>query len=190
MLKSQRVELSGRDAGRVIELTELPALVADRYARAALRAAGAPLDGGVVALALQHLDAVRALGAASSDLLQPFVVGTLAAGVPLDVAHHLRDWRNVGRLQQAALLLHVGFLIGRELVEVPVAMQASAITSGLGETRALFCSPHLATVIHSQLATYRELETVLSTEDAFNLLEIVNVEAIRDWRHAQNRPKD
>ena len=26
--------------------------------------------------------------------------------------------------------------------------------------------------------------------DSFNLLEIVNVEAIRDWRHAQNRPKD
>ena len=190
MLKSQRIELAGKDAGRVIELTELPALVADRYARAALRAAGAPLDGGIVALALQHLPAVRALGERSSQLLQPFVSGVLASGVELDVAHHLHDWRNVDRLQQAALLLHVGFLVGREMIETPVAMQAAAITSGLGETRALFCSPPLATVLHSQLATYRELETVLSTEDVFNLLEIVNVEAIRDWRHAQTRTKD
>jgi hypothetical protein len=189
MLKSQRIELVGRDAGRVVKLAELPALVADRHARAALRAADCPLDGGVVALALHHLDAVRALAERGSALLQPFIAGTLA-GAPLDIARDLRDWRNVGRLQQAALLLHVGFLLGRELLELPVAMQAAAITSGLGETRALFCSPHLATVLHSQLATYRELETVLSTEDAFNLLEIVNVEAIRDWRYAQNQPKE
>ena len=123
-------------------------------------------------------------------MLQPFVSGVLASGVALDVARDLHDWRNIGRLQQAALLLHVGFLVGREMIETPVAMQAAAITSGLGETRALFCSPHLATVLHSQLATYRELETVLSTEDVFNLLEIVNVEAIRDWHHAHNKPKD
>lgn len=190
MLKTQRVTLAGGDAGRVIELTERPALVADRAARAALRAAGAPLGGGVVSLALHHLDAVRKLGEASIALLQPFIDGVLPSGVPLDMARDLHDWRNVNRLQQAALLLHVGFLIGREVLEVPVAMQAAAITSGLGETRALFCSPHLATVLHSQLATYRELETVLSTEDVFNLLEIVNVEAIRDWRHAQTKPKD
>jgi len=190
MLKSQRVELSGRDAGRVIELTELPALVADRHARAALRAAGVSMDGGVVALSMQHLNAVRALGEPGSQLLQPFVSGMLASGHALDMSTDLRDWRNVGRLQQAALLLHVGFLLGREMIEVPVAMQAAAITSGLGETRALFCSPHLATVLHSQLATYRELETELSTEDVFNLLEIINVEAIRDWRHSQTKPKE
>ena len=186
MIKSQRVELAGRDAGRVIELTELPALVADRHARAALRAVDASPDGGVVGLALQHLDAVKRLGERGQALLQPFVSGTLAAGVPLDVARDLRDWRNVQRLQQAALLLHVGFLVGRETLEIPVAMQAAGITSGLGETRATFCSPPLATVLNSRLATYVELETSLSTEDVFNLLEIVNVEAIRDWRASQS----
>ena len=48
-----------------------------------------------------------------------------------------------------------------------------------------FCSPPLATVLHSGRASYRELETALSTEDVYNLVELLNVEAVRDWRAAQ-----
>jgi hypothetical protein len=185
MLKSTRVELTGKDAGRVIELTELPALIADRCARAALTAIGAPIEGGVVTLALKHTDDVRKLGEKGALLLQPFVDGVLASGERLDVARDLRDWRNISRLQQSALLLHVGFMFGRETVDIPVAMQAAAIVSGNADTRAAFCSPHIAAVLHSKQATYRELETVLSTEDVFNLVELVNVESIHAWRAQQ-----
>lgn len=185
MLKTARIELGGRDAGRMIELTELPALVADRCARAALAAIGEPLEGGVVALAMKHTAALRALGQQGSLLLLPFVDGTLASGERLDVVHHLRDWRSIERLQQAALLLHVGFLLGRETVEIPITMQIAAIKAGSGDVRAAFCAPHIAAVLHSKQATYRELETVLSTEDVFNLVELVNVEAIHAWRASQ-----
>lgn len=191
MLKTTRVDLAGKDAGRTVELTELPALVVDRCARAALAAIGEPLEGGVVALTLKHLDAIRELGERGSLLLQPFVDGTTATGAPLDMTRHLRDWRNVSRLQQAALLLHVGFLLGRETVEIPIALQIAAIKSGAGEDRVAFCAPHIAAVLHSKQATYRELETVLSTEDVFNLVELVNVEAIHAWRASQqNAHKD
>lgn len=189
MLKTTRVDLGGADAGRTVELAELPALVADRCARAALAAIGEPPEGGVVALVMKHLDAVRTLGERGMLLLQPFVDGVTESGIRLDMARHLRDWRNVSRLQQAALLLHVGFLIGRETAEIPVAMQIAVIKSGSADTRALFCSPHIASVLHSEKATYRELETVLSTEDVFNLVELINVEAIHAWRAAQ-QPKD
>jgi hypothetical protein len=188
MLKTTRVDLAGRDKGRTIELTELPALVADRCARAALVAIDAAPEGGVVALVMKHLADVQALGERGSRLLQPFVNGTFD-GAPLDIVHHLHDWRSVGRLQQAALLLHVGFLLGRETVELPVAMQIAAIKLG-SDTRTQFCSPHIAAVLHSKQATYRELETVLSTEDVFNLVELINVEAIHAWRAAQQAPKD
>jgi hypothetical protein len=187
VLKSARVELTGRDSGRAIELTELPALVADRCARAALAAIGEAPEGGVVALAMKHTEAVRALGERGSLLLQPFVDGTLVSGERLDVVHHLKDWRSISRLQQAALLLHVGFLIGRETVGIPIAMQIASIKSGSADTRAAFCSPHIAAVLHSKQATYRELETVLSTEDVFNLVELVNVEAIHAWRAYQQQ---
>jgi hypothetical protein len=33
------------------------------------------------------------------------------------------------------------------------------------------------------------LETVLSTEDAFNLAELLNIDAIRQWRDAHNKGK-
>ena len=190
MLKSARVDLAGRDAGRTVELTELPALVADRCARAALLAIGQPVEGGVVALAMKHTDAVRALGERGSLLLLPFVDGVLVSGERLDVVHHLKDWRSISRLQQAALLLHVGFLLGRETVEIPVAMQIAAIKAGSAGTRVAFCAPHIAAVLHSDQATYRELETVLSTEDVFNLVELVNVEAIHAWRASQQAHKD
>ena len=190
MLKTSRASLGGRDKDREIELTELPALVADRCARAALLAIGEAPEGGVVALAMKHTDAVRALGEQGSQLLLPFVDGTLVSGARLDVVHHLRDWRSIAKLQEAALLLHVGFLIGRETVDIPVAMQIQAIKSGGVDTRAAFCNPHIAAVLHSKQATYRELETVLSTEDVFNLVELVNVEAIHAWRASQQAPKD
>ena len=176
MLKSRTVELFGRDAGVALTLTELPALVADRHARAALQAVGADTRGGVVALAYQHMPAVLKLGEPALDLLAPFV-GDQSAG--------LKDWRNISRLQQAAVLLHADFLFGRELLEVPVALQTERIVKALPEMSVTFCSPHLAAVLSSRLATYRELETVLSTEDAFNLVELLNVDGIREWRARQ-----
>lgn len=179
MLKSQTFTLGGKDAGTKVTLIELPALVADRHARAALRAIGEDLEGGVVALALKHVKAVRALGESSLALLQPFV-----QGVDLSTLH---DWQSVERLQQAALYLHIQFLMGRESVDIPVTLQAQALLSPAADIRASFCSPHIAAVLHSHLATYVELETVLSTEDVFNLVELVNVEAIREWRINQDK---
>lgn len=175
MLKSHTVNLPGRDAGYPVHLTELPALVADRYARTALAAADLPQDGGVVGLAFQHLPTIMALGESAAELLQPFV----------QADRQVRDWRNVLALQQAALMLHVGFLVGRPRIEIPVSMQADAALRGAGEVGVHFCSPAIATVLHSGRATYRELETVLSTEDAFNLAELSNVESIREWQAHQ-----
>lgn len=178
MLKTLAVTLPGADAAHPIRITELPALVADRYARAALAAADLPPDGGVVSLVLANLHTVMKLGEQSMELLEPFV----------QADRPVRSWRNVLALQQQALALHVGFMIGRPRIEIPVSMQAEAVLRGVNEVAVHFCSPAIATVLHSGRATYRELETVLSTEDAFNLAELVNVEAIREW-HAHQSAK-
>lgn len=179
MLKTREIVLSGRDASRSVMLTELPALTADRHARAALTAAGIDPRGGVVSMAYQHMGAVLALGEKSLELLGPFV------GAPAAQREPLRDWRNVARLQQAAVLLHADFLFGRELLEVPVAMRSESIIQALPDSSVNFCSPHISAVLSSRLATYHELETALSTEDVFNLVELLNVDGIREWRARQ-----
>lgn len=179
MLKTRTIELAGKDQGKSLLLQERPALVADRLAREALRRIGTEPDGGVVALALQHLPAVRTLGKEGLDLLQPFVHILLPQG------YVIKDWRNIERVQQAALALHVGFLVGRAALDIPVRMRGESIIHGGPEVMATFCSPSLATVLDSDKATYRELETVLSTEDAYNIVEILNVRAVRDWHAAQ-----
>lgn len=185
MLKHRIIELSGRDAGTKIRLSELPALEADRHARKLLRQLDEDEDGGISALAFKFSKVVPAkLGV---DALLPFVEGAVIDGDrmhSLDVRRDIHDWRNVERIQNAALLLHVDFLIGREALEIPVTFQAQSILAGGGTVRATFCSPQIAAVLGDRMATYRELETVLSTEDVFNLVEILNVSAIRDW-HAQ-----
>lgn len=178
MLKTLALTLNG--AKDPITLTELPALVADRHARCALAAVGLPMDGGVVALALGHMQAVLAHEDAI-ELLEPFVQADRAL-------KHRDGWSNFLALQQAALALHIGFLVDRPRLEIPVGMQAEAILRGAPDLAVHFCSPAIATVLHSGRATYRELETVLSTEDAYNLAELVNVEAIREW-HAHQSTK-
>lgn len=175
MLKSNTLHLGGRDADDPITLTELPALVADRHARAALAAIGAPLDGGVVALAMEHMPAVLKLAGPGLDLLGPFV----------QASRPVRNWSNLLIVQHAAMALHAGFLVGRPRLEIPVAVQANTITSKAAGLAVHFCSPPIAAVLHSGRASYRELETVLSTEDVFNLVELLNVEAVREWRAAQ-----
>lgn len=186
MLKSTTLHLPGRDAYQPndvpdfptsdpVILTELPALVADRYARVALAAIGAPTEGGVISLAMQHLPDVLRLGQDAVALLEPFV----------RVSRPIRVWTNILTVQQAALALHTGFIVARPRLEIPVSMQADAIRKSHGDLSVHFCSPHIATVLHSGRATYRELETVLSTEDVFNLVELVNVEAVREWRAHQ-----
>lgn len=179
MLKTTTISLAGRDAGRTVTLIEHPALVADRLARDVLRRAGiADLEGGIVALALKHLPVIRALGQAGLEMLEQFV----KFETPTE---RVRDWHNVERLQQAALALHVGFMVDREPLDIPVTMRAEQIMDGGAEIYATFCSPHIAAVLDSGKATYRELETVLSTEDSFNIVEILNVRAVRDWHASQ-----
>lgn len=177
MLKTTQITLAGRDADQTVTLVEQPALVADRLARGILRKIGADPDGGVVAMALQHMPAVRALGRAGLELLQQFV----RMEPPITV----RDWHNIERLQQAALALHVGFIVDREALAIPVTMRAEQIIDGGPDVTATFCSPSIAAVLDSGKATYRELETVLSTEDCFNIVEILNIRAVRDWHAAQ-----
>lgn len=177
MLKTLQLDLPGRDRDRI--LTELPALVADRAARRALAAIGAPLDGGIVSLAFEHVQTVLKLGETATTLLQPFV----------QLDRPIRDWRNILTVQQAALALHAGFVLERTPIEAPVTMHAASIKQGDGGLVATFCSPGIAAVIQSGRASYRELETVLSTEDAYNLVELLNIEAIRDWHtHQSTRP--
>jgi hypothetical protein len=186
MLKSRDFDLTGKDAGTRVTLTELPALCADRLARTLLRAADAPPDGGVVSLAYQHLRAVRKLGDSASGELMHFVRGTVD-GLPLDPRRHLRDWRNIERLQNMALLLHVDFMVGREQMEIPVRMQAASILAGGDATRVTYCSPAISAVINSRYATYVELETVLGTEDAYNLAESINADSLREWLASQSK---
>lgn len=175
MLKTQTIELT---SGARAAIRELPALEADRAARSILTGAGLEPDGGVVSLALQHLETVRRhYGEGAPALLEVFVRYECAAP--------RLHWREVERVQNAALALHTGFVIGRETLEIPVKMQAAMLTHGGAEHRVSFCSPFIAAVINSQLASYVELETVLSTEDAFNLSELVTVNALRDFEQAQ-----
>lgn len=172
MLKSQTIQLSDQ----LVTLTELPALTADRYARAALAAIDAPQHGGVVALTFEYLPQIRKLGEQSLRLLEPFVVADRQIG----------QWQDILTVQTAALMLHAGFIVGRPVLEVPVTMTAEGVTRGSSEDTVHFCSPSIAAVLHSGRASYRELETVLSSEDAFNILELLNVEAIREWRAHQS----
>jgi len=191
MLKTYTFKLTGRDAGKSLQLTELPALRADRAARAALRAIGEPEDGGVIALALKHLQRVRAQGDAGLRLLNAFVDAHASDGAPVDLAAargFIRDWHNIEKIQQQALYLHAGFILDRTHLDIPVAMTAEQLLHGDPDARVTFCSPMLAAVLESKLATYHELETVLSTEDAFNLQEINNVRAIRNWHESQKDP--
>jgi hypothetical protein len=192
MLKTSDITLDGRDAGKVVRLTELPALVADRAARVALLAVDADSSGGVVALAMQHAATVRGLGARGLDLLMPFVRGQIIGarggtdGTAFDVRRHLRDWRNVQRIQDAALLLHAGFIVSREQLEIPVTLQAQSLLQGVTDIRATFCSPHIAAAIQSRHCTYRDVEDTLSTEDVWNIVELINVDALRDFHLQQN----
>lgn len=183
MLKSRFIELGGKDEGVMIYLVELPALVADRAARALLLQLSEDPDGGIAALAFRHSKRATAQG---PEALLPFVKARSADDRPLDVRRDIRDWRNIERLQQSALLLHVDFLLSRESIEVPVRLQGEQLLAGTADTRVTFCSPQIAAVLDSKMATYHELETVLSTEDVFNLAEIISVSAIRDW-HASQR---
>lgn len=185
MLNQRLIQLSGKDAGVALTLTELPALVADRYARAALARVDAEQLGGIVALAMRHTADIRALGEAGQSLLLPFLRAVDADGAPFAL-ETLKDWRNVDRLINAALALHVDFLIGREMIDVPVALQAQMILNTAPDVRVTFCSPHIAAVLQSKHATYRELETVLGTQDVFNLVELINVEAVQEWHAAQS----
>lgn len=175
MLKSQTLQLTGPDADEPLTITELPALVADRAARAALAAVGAPVEGGVVALAMEHMPDVLKLGRDGLELIAPFV----------QASRPVRHWSNLLKVQQAAMALHTGFLVGRQRLEIPVTMQAEHIKRSANDLQVQFCSPSIAAVLHSGRASYRELETVLSTEDVFNLVELLNVEAVREWRALQ-----
>lgn len=190
MLKTYTLPLTGRDKGTTLCLTERPALVADRAARAALRAIGEPEDGGVITMAFKHLKQVRALGAPGLQLLSAFVdARTGETIVDLnDASGVIKDWRNIEKIQQQALYLHAGFILEREALEIPVAMVGDQILHGAPDARVTFCSPLLAAVLESKLATYRELETVLGTEDAYNLQELNNVRAVRNWYESQKAP--
>jgi len=175
MLKTVTLNLAAPDGDEPLTLTELPALAADRAARAALAAVGAPLDGGVVSLAMEYMPAVLKLAGPGLELIAPFV----------QASRSVRHWSNLLTVQQAALALHVGFLVGRPKVEIPVTMIAEQVRRPGSDLAVNFCSPPLATVLHSGRASYRELETVLSTEDVYNLVELLNVEAVREWRALQ-----
>ncbi len=178
MLKTQTLVLTGRDEGASLVIQERPALVADRLARALLEAADCDPDGGIVALAFRDLEAVRkSLGENAPRAFQYFVNRTSGTDPT--------DWRNVERVQNAALVLHAGFAVERKTIEVPVKMQAAMIMHGGADARVTFCSPFIAAVLNSKYASYVELETVLSTEDAFNLSEIVTINALRDFTQAE-----
>lgn len=192
MLKTYTLKLTGRDEGTALVLTEMPALTADRRARQALRVIGESEDGGIIDLAFKHLRQIRNRGDEGLRLLNAFVDARRAdtgETVDLGATHSgVRDWRNIEKIQQQALYLHTGFILERESVDAPVAMTADHILHGAANVRVTFCSPLLAAVLESKLATYRELETVLSTEDVFNLQEINNVRAIRSWHESQKDP--
>lgn len=186
MLKHRSYTLAGRDEGLRVRLTELPAMLADGHARQILKLLDEEPDEGIAGLAFRHVKAAQALGA---DTLMPFVEGSVVDDAhrshSLDVKRDIKDWRNIERLQNMALLLHVDFMIGREVIEIPVTLRAQQIMQSAGDFRATFCSAQIAAVLDAGKASYRELETVLSTEDVYNLCEIINISALREWSASQ-----
>lgn len=186
MLKHRTYTLAGRDEGLKVRLVELPAMLADAHARQILKLIGEEPGEGIAGLAFKHVRAAQKLGA---ETLLPFVEGSVIGddhrSRSLDLKRDIKDWRNVERLQNMALLLHVDFMLGREQLEVPVNFQAQQILRGSTELRATFCSSQIAAVLESGKASYREMETVLSTEDVYNLVEIINLSALREWHASQ-----
>lgn len=192
MLKETTITLTGKDTNKLIRLREGAALVTDRLARQVLTRLGEPLTGGIFAVALQHIEKIKALGAECNDLLNAFVQAELmldSGPRRLDMQRDLNDWRSVSTLQQTALYLHVGFLLTRQSVDLPVAFRAASADKS--ENHIKWCSPFISSVLDANLATYHEMETSLSTEDVINLLDIVNIRALRDWSaHNQSKRHD
>ncbi|GJH28162.1 hypothetical protein [Caballeronia novacaledonica] len=190
MLKEIDVELHGRDAGSVVRLRELPAMVADRHARTALAAIDEDVSGGVIDLAMRCVQTVRKLGPRGLDLLMPFVKGDLLGAdaepiAPLNVRKHIRDWRNVQVLQDAALLLHAGFVVGRAGLDVPIKLQAQIALAGGSDIEIKFCAPTIAAAIDAGMCSYVEANTIVGTEAIYDMLEILNVRALREFADAQ-----
>ncbi|QMV32353.1 hypothetical protein T2_00036 [Ralstonia phage Elie] len=182
MLKTIDIALAGRDADRIVTLTELPALRADTWARAALRALDQDPDDGVVGLALEHSN--KAQNNEQARTAARALIRARIGTRPLDL-NTLRDWRSIFALQDAAFVLHAGFVVGRKPTELPITFQALMMGES-DDLRPSFCSPLVATVLQSGRASYHELDTVLSTEDAFNIVELINLDAYHRWRAAQD----
>lgn len=189
MLKQRMINLAGRDAGVTLTLQELPAMAADRLARSILKRIGVETTGSIATLALKHAkEAIRLDGSPVLGFVRGSLHSPLGAR-EIDLTRDIRDWRNVERIQHAALALHIDFIIGRESVEIPVSLTAHHIFHAGADTAVTFCSQQIAAVLESKLASYVELETVLSTEDVFNMAEILNVAAIREWHAHQAQQK-
>jgi hypothetical protein len=150
-------------------LTELPALQADTLARRILARHGLDPDGGVVELVLAHVGHVP-------DLRSDPELCAFAPGFDWD---SLPGFVDVWRVQDAALLLHAGFAAFRTPLQVPVALQARSIMAG-DRVAPSFCSPTIAAIMSRGLASYADLDSVLSTEDVYNLAELLTAEAIND----------
>lgn len=123
MLKEKEIKIeTGRDAGKVFKVTEMPAFQMDRWATRALLVLGKAKKGGIMTISSMSIeDLLSSLSGVNYDEAEPllqelleccsFVKNGQSIVLKKDVIDGIiEDWTTLFKLRMEALTLCIGFL--------------------------------------------------------------------------------
>lgn len=123
MLKEKEIKIeTGRDAGKVFKITEMPAFQMDRWATRALLVLGKAKKGGILTISSMSIeDLLSSLSGVNYDEAEPllqelleccsFVKNGQSIVLKKDVIDGIiEDWTTLFKLRMEALTLCIGFL--------------------------------------------------------------------------------
>lgn len=123
MLKEKEIKIeTGRDAGKVFKVTEMPAFQMDRWATRALLVLGKAKKGGIMTISSMSIeDLLSSLSEVNYDEAEPllqelleccsFVKNGQSIVLKKDVIDGIiEDWTTLFKLRMEALTLCIGFL--------------------------------------------------------------------------------
>ena len=123
MLKEKEIKIeTGRDAGKVFKVTEMPAFQMDRWATRALLVLGKAKKGGILTISSMSIeDLLSSLSGVNYDEAEPllqelleccsFVKNGQSIVLKKDVIDGIiEDWTTLFKLRMEALTLCIGFL--------------------------------------------------------------------------------
>lgn len=123
MLKEKEIKIeTGRDAGKVFKVTEMPAFQMDRWATRALLALGKAKKGGILTIGSMSIeDLLSSLSGVNYEEAEPllqelleccsFVKNGQSIVLKKDVIDGIvEDWTTLFKLRMEALTLCIGFL--------------------------------------------------------------------------------